>query len=242
VLVALHGMGGAGDQFASDLIAQADRNHWLLVAPTIAYGDWTDPVQVAREDPALIHWLSDYLDTLPTQVGLPLRPRVLLLGHSRGAQLAHRFALFQPHRVLAVAAVAAGTYTLPAETGPQGGLLRFPFGLGDMASVWGQPFDRAHLVEGAQFWVGVGTADNNSAELPRAWDPYIGASRVERAAAFQKALHAAGAQSVLVEFRGARHVFTAEMANSACAFLRGLDLAQSEPLPASTLHQPHPHA
>src|SRR5947208_5086742 len=51
VLVVLHGMGGSGEQIASQLVAQADRNHWLLVAPTIDYGDWTDPAQIAREEP-----------------------------------------------------------------------------------------------------------------------------------------------------------------------------------------------
>src|ERR1700736_4933880 len=112
VLVALHGMGGTGEQFASNLMGESERNHWLLVAPTIDYGDWMDPAQVAKEDPRLIRWLSGYLDHLDEYVGVPVKPRVLLLGHSRGAQLAHRFAFFEPERVLAVAAVAAGTDTL----------------------------------------------------------------------------------------------------------------------------------
>jgi hypothetical protein len=61
VLVALHGIGGSGETFARDLTAAADQNSWVLVAPTIAYGDWMDPVQVAHEDTALIDlavWLS----------------------------------------------------------------------------------------------------------------------------------------------------------------------------------------
>src|SRR5580765_4778945 len=62
VIVALHGMGGNGEAFGRDLIEQADRYGWLLVAPTIDYGDWKDPNQVAREDPKLISALSDYLD------------------------------------------------------------------------------------------------------------------------------------------------------------------------------------
>src|SRR5438876_8822092 len=43
VVVALHGMGGNGVDFAASLAEQADRYGWLLVAPTIRYGDWTDP-------------------------------------------------------------------------------------------------------------------------------------------------------------------------------------------------------
>jgi pimeloyl-ACP methyl ester carboxylesterase len=229
VLVALHGMGGSGDQFANSVLAQAERNHWLLVAPTIDYGDWTDPNQVAREDPRLIRWLSDYLDHLSEYVGLNVKRRVLLLGHSRGAQLAHRFALFQPERVLAVAAVAAGTYTLPVERTNDGALLRFPFGLGDLARLSGHSFSRLHLVEDTQFWLGVGSEDNNPNDLPRAWDPYLGTTRVARAQAFQAALHDLGARSVLIAFTGEKHVLSPAMAASACSFLRGLDLAQSEP-------------
>src|SRR4051812_40409922 len=41
VLLALHGMGGNGADFSKDLFEQADRYGWLLVAPTIDYGDWT---------------------------------------------------------------------------------------------------------------------------------------------------------------------------------------------------------
>jgi pimeloyl-ACP methyl ester carboxylesterase len=231
VLVVLHGMGGNGEQLAGQLVGQADRNHWLLVAPTIDYGDWTDPAQVAREEPLLIQWLSDYLDQLPEMVGAPIRPRVLLLGHSRGAQLAHRFALFHPERILAVAALAAGTYTLPFDRSAEGKVIRFPFGISDLPSISGHPFSRTRFIEDTHFWLGVGTEDNNPNDLPRAWDPYLGTTRVQRARAFQAALHELGARSVLVAFRGERHVLSPDMADSACGFLRGLDLEQSEPEP-----------
>jgi pimeloyl-ACP methyl ester carboxylesterase len=236
VLVALHGMGGNGEQFAQNILAEADRNHWLVVAPTIAYGDWMDPVQVAHEDPALIGWLADYLDRLPDALGVAVKSRILLLGHSRGAQLAHRFALFQPERVLAVAAVAAGTYTLPFDRASDGSTLRFPFGVGDLTALAGHAFSRARLIEDTQFWLGVGTNDNNAADLPRQWDAYLGTTRVARAQAFEAALRTLGARSVLVTFAGERHVFSPEMAARACAFLRGLDLAQSETIAYGRAH------
>jgi len=228
VLVALHGMGGTGEQIAGRLIEQADRNHWLLIAPTIRYGDWTDPDQVAREEPALIRWLAEYLDQLPEMIGVPTRARILLLGHSRGAQLAHRFALFQPERILAVAAVAAGTYTLPFERSAEGNLIQFPFGISDLPAISGHPFSRIRFIEDTHFWLGVGTEDNNPNELPRAWDQYLGTNRVQRARTFQAALHQLGARSVLVAFRGERHTLSPEMAASACSFLRGLDLEQTD--------------
>jgi pimeloyl-ACP methyl ester carboxylesterase len=231
VLVALHGMGGNGEQFASSFLAESDRNHWLLVAPTIRYGDWTDPTQVATEDPRLIRWLGEYLDTLGAFTGMSIKPRVLLLGHSRGAQLAHRFALFEPQRVLAVAALAAGTYTLPVERSTVGGMIRFPFGIGDLNSVAGHPFSRMRLIEDTEFWLGVGTEDNNPGDLPRAWDQYLGTDRVQRALAFQTALHKMGARSVLVAFRGEKHSLSQDMTASACSFLRSLDLAHADPTP-----------
>jgi pimeloyl-ACP methyl ester carboxylesterase len=224
VLVTLHGVGGNGEQFASQFLREADRNHWIVVSPTIAYGDWMDPAQVAREDPRLIRWLGEYLAALPTTVKVPVRDRVLLLGHSRGAQLAHRFAFFQPERVLAVAALAAGTYTLPVTRTSQGAMVRFPFGLGDLSTITGEPFSRTRLVEDTQFWVGVGAEDDNPGDLPRAWDQYLGTNRVQRARAFYDSLHDLGVRSVLVAFRGAQHSLTPDMAASACSFLRTLDL------------------
>ena len=232
VLVALHGMGGNGEQFAANLLKDAERNHWLIVAPTIDYGDWTDPAQVAREDPRLIRWLAGYLDHLDLYAGVPVKPRVLLLGHSRGAQLAHRFAFFEPERVLAVAALAAGTYTLPFERGPQGSLIRFPFGMADLSTIAGHPFSRTSVIEDTDFWLGVGTEDNNPADLPRAWDQYIGTTRVQRALMFQAALHDLGARSVLVVFRGEKHALSAQMAASADSFLRALDLAHMDAVQA----------
>ncbi len=226
VLVALHGMGGNGEDFARDLVADADRNRWLIVAPTIDYGDWRDPQQVADEEPALIEWLSSYLDALSSQYGFTSHKRVFLLGHSRGAQLAHRFALFHPERVLAVASLSAGTYTIPVARNPQGRLLTFPFGVGDLPSYLGTPLDRAEL-RNVQFWVGVGSEDNNPADLPRQWDPYIGGTRLQRAQAFQLALQEAGERSVLAVYGGVRHGLTPEMRSGACTFFRGIGMADT---------------
>src|SRR5579871_1603138 len=99
VLVALHGMGGNGADFGSALAAQADANGWVIVAPTISYGDWTNPDVITREDPALVAWLSDYVTTLSQRTGVPTESKVLLFGHSRGAQLALRFTEIHPEQV-----------------------------------------------------------------------------------------------------------------------------------------------
>lgn len=212
VLLVLHGMGGNGEDFSKDLVESADRYGWLIVAPTIAYGDWMNPNVVAAEEPVLIRALSDYVDQLPQQTGLTLRRRLLVLGHSRGAQLAHRYAEFHPERVLAVAALSAGTYTLPSSSSS------FPYGLKDLASYAGRAFD-AKSFEGVQFWVGVGGQDTNAADLPHQWDVYEGRTRVQRAEAFEAAMQRLGASSVLRVFGDAKHEVTSEMRAAACTFL-----------------------
>jgi pimeloyl-ACP methyl ester carboxylesterase len=217
VLLALHGMGSNGEDFSRDLVDQADRYGWLLVAPTIDYGDWTKPDLVAREDPTLIRALADYLDQLPQQIGTPTRRLVLVLGHSRGAQLAHRFAEFRPDKVLAVAALSAGTYTLPLSAGPHGGM-SFPYGIKDLAQYAGRGFDSTRF-DGIQFWVGVGGQDTNPNDLPRQWDTYEGTTRVQRAQAFEAAMQQMGASSVLKVFGDAKHDVTSEMRLAACTFL-----------------------
>jgi pimeloyl-ACP methyl ester carboxylesterase len=217
VLMALHGMGGNGEAFSRDLIEQADRYGWLLVAPSIDYGDWTKPDVIAREEPILIRAMADYLDQLPQTAGMPVRRQVLVLGHSRGAQLAHRFAEFRPDKVLAVAALSAGTYTLPLSSGPQGGL-SFPFGIKDMAQYAGRAFDPTKF-GGIQFWVGVGGLDNNPAEVPRQWDTYEGNTRLQRAQAFEAAMQQMGASATLRVFGNTKHEVTSEMRSAACTFL-----------------------
>jgi pimeloyl-ACP methyl ester carboxylesterase len=217
VMLALHGMGGNGADFSRDLAEQADRYGWLLVAPTIDYGDWTSASVVAREEPLLIRTLLAYIDQLPQAIGAPVQPLVLVFGHSRGAQLAHRLAEFRPDRVLAVAALSAGTYTLPDIDDAQGGLT-FPYGLNDLALYAGHPFDATRF-DSVQFWVGVGGQDTNTADVPHQWDTFEGNTRLQRAQAFEAAMQQMGANSILRIFGDARHDLTSEMRQEACTFL-----------------------
>ena len=221
VLLALHGMGGNGEAFASNLTDQADRYGWLLVAPSIDYGDWRNPDAVASEDPVLIQAIGTYLDQLPDVSGMSIRRQVLILGHSRGAQLAHRFAEFRPDKVLAVAAISAGTYTLP-----QG--FNFPYGVQDMARYVGHSFDPTRF-SAISFWVGVGGQDTNAADLPRQWDSIEGNTRLQRAQAFEQSMQELGANSVLRIFSNTRHELTGEMRAAACDFLEGASTQDSAP-------------
>ncbi|MBV9324089.1 MAG: alpha/beta fold hydrolase [Chloroflexi bacterium] len=220
VVVALHGMGDNGPDFAAPLAACADQHRWLLVAPTMPYGDWTDPAQLAQEEPSLVASLSEYVRQLPDRTGLPLRPRVVVLGHSRGAQLALRFAQVHPEQVAAVAALSAGTYTLPLEQDPRTGQpLVFPFGVADLASyTGGQAFDAAAFAR-VPVWLGVGAHDDQPGAVPRAWDGYLGDNRVDRARAFAASLGELGNSAALVVFPDTEHTLTEAMRADACAAL-----------------------
>jgi hypothetical protein len=106
--------------------------------------------------------------------------------------------------------------------------MTFPFGVGDLPSFMERSFSRAQL-ETVQFWVSVGSEDDNPDDVPDAWDPYIGTTRVQRARAFQRTMRSLGARSHLSVYRGAYHGLTAEMRSGACAFLREAAAAEIGP-------------
>jgi pimeloyl-ACP methyl ester carboxylesterase len=220
VLVALHGMGGNGNDFGGALASQADAHGWLIVAPTIAYGDWTDPNQIGREEPALIAWLADYLAHLTDRTGFPVQPRVLLFGHSRGAQLALRFTEIHPEEVAGVAAVSAGTYTLPfSEDAKSGEALLFPFGVANLAQLDGGAAFDAPDFESVPIWIGVGASDNSTSDVPSAWSRYLGPDRLDRARTFTSALRSIGAAVSLTVFPNTGHTLTDAMRSTACIAL-----------------------
>ncbi len=226
VLLVLHGFGGQGAPFAQSLIADADHNGWVLIAPDMPYVcDYTDPLQLMQEDKRLVRDLWAMLDGLPGRLGLKLRQHVLLYGFSRGAQIAHRFALFYPDEVEAVVAMSAGSYTLPQAvhpSAPKG--LAFPYGIGDLKSLTGQSFDSADFSK-ITFWIAVGGKDDRPGDVARAFDAYNGKTRVERARAFAAALQVQGIEAALTIFPNADHEVTAEMRQRALEFLRQDDLA-----------------
>ncbi len=226
VLVALHGMEGNGPAFARPLIARAEREGWLLVAPTFEYGDWQDPAQLIREEcSGFIPRLYAFLNELPGRTGLDLAPRVVIFGASRGAQLAHRFALVYPERTRALALMAGGVWTLPQRevvTDGQRSVLPYPFGAGDLRERFGRELNEGALRR-VLFWVGVGANDNDPREVPRQWDPLLGNNRLARAQAFVRRLGELGARAQLTVFPGVGHTLTDEMRAQALDFLATTD-------------------
>jgi predicted esterase len=231
VVIALHGMGGEGKSFSAGMIKEAERNGWVLVAPTIEYGDWHNPEAVATEEIETTRRLIATIDDLTASTALALKPRVDVYGFSRGAQLAHRFAIFFPERVDRVVAFSAGTYTLPdsVRNVPGDGKadsVMMPYGVADLQLRLGHAVNASRLRQ-VQFMIGVGAADNASADVPRQWDEYLGKTRVERALEFTRAMLRHGVPCSLKVYPSVGHELTQPMLNTAVLFF-------TDPTPAVT--------
>lgn len=223
VLVALHGMGGNGQAFGQDLLAAAERNGWIVVAPTFKYQDYKKADLVVQDDTTFLPRLKGILDGLPERTGVATREKVLLYGHSRGGQAVHRFATFYPERTLAVAALSAGSYTLPLRTmlvNGQSQALPLPYGVANLNAYLGGEFNY-DAFKRVPFLILVGGLDGNPADTPRAWDPYLGQTRVERAQNYTKALQNIGVKATLKVDPRAGHGVSRQMYADAVAFLQG---------------------
>ncbi len=239
-LLVLHGIGGNGPGMASLLQQFAMAEGWVIIAPTISYGDWRDPNALTGEELSLIPQLAKLLDSVPVETGVPLARRALLFGFSRGAQEALRFTLLYPERVEGVAAFSAGTYTLPVATvqGSGGTVLPapFPFGIAGLEQRLGHPIDPSRLA-GVRFLIGVGEGDNVPADVPRQWDSYVGTSRLERAQRFTDALRRLGCRAEMAVIPGVKHELTGATLQRVTAFLEQVD-AEAQSLAEATLTDP----
>ncbi len=232
VLVAMHGMGGDGARFCQDLLAAAERNGWIVVAPTFKYQDYKNSTLVLQDDTAFLPRLKAMIDSVPQRTGLQTRDKVLLYGHSRGGQAVHRFATYYPERVAGVAALSAGSYTLPLRTMLINGrsqTLPMPYGVADMRKHLGRDFDY-EAFKRIPFRIVVGGRDSNPNDTPAAWDPYLGMTRVDRARAYTKVLQDIGVQATLAVYPDAGHGVSPQMLDDALAFLQGA-AAKQGPLP-----------
>src|SRR5947209_5500527 len=157
---------------------------------------------------------------LPTY---PPKPPVDLIGFSRGAQVAHRFALFFPEDVDRVVAFSAGTYTMPYRTKDIDGdgrpdMLALPYGSADFNKRLGHPINPLRLKQ-VRFLIGVGSADNSAGDVPHQWDVYEGKTRLERALEFADALRSQGVRCSLQVFPGVGHEVTRAILNQPVQFL-----------------------
>ncbi|MGH2354877.1 MAG: alpha/beta hydrolase [Chloroflexota bacterium] len=242
-LLVLHGMGANGPGMAATILPYARSQGWLVVAPTIPYGDWRDPSQLAGEVLGLQPRLANLLDAVTAETGVPLPTRVMLFGFSRGAQAALRFSVLYPQRVQAVAALSAGTYTLPAKTikTAAGSTIAapLPYGLADIEQRAGRSVDQAGLAH-VRFWIGVGAKDNRDGDVPRQWDPFVGKNRVERAQRFASALVQLGYQAQVDVVPDAGHELSPPMLEHVTGFLAGVAADLQAQAAAATTTEPVP--
>ena len=224
VLVMMHGMGGDGQSFCQNVLATAERNGWIVLAPTFKYQDYKNPELVLQDDLNFLPRLLAMIDSIPGRTGLETRQKALLYGHSRGGQAVHRFATYYPERTLGVAALSAGSYTLPLQTMLINGASRqvpLPFGVANASRYLGRDFN-ADAFKQIAFRVAIGGRDTNADDAPRAWDPYIGQNRVDRARAYTKALQDMGVQADLAIYPDADHGVSVQMFNESIGFLESI--------------------
>lgn len=249
IVLAMHGLGQRGDTIGEPLVAAAAAGNWVVVAPTIEYGDWIDPNRLAATEPRVMRQALDAVDHARRTLGVATNPTMLAIGFSRGAQTVARLGILEPARFHAVATASGGAYTLPTETAPDtsGRLIAapFPFGVGNALGAIGRFVD-PEAIATVRFWVGVGANDTSVADLPRQWDRFLGRNRVERATRFANALRRVGAVVQLTVIPGVGHELTPATITSAVNFLRAAELAASDQPPRLLAQAPlvssEPHA
>jgi predicted esterase len=224
VLVTMHGMGDNGQNFCQRVIPIAERNGWIIVSPTFKYHDYMNADLSLQDDLTFLPALTAILDSVPARTGLATRHKVLLFGFSRGGQAVHRFATLYPERVAAAAVISAGSYTLPLNSMLVNGRSRtlpLPYGVANMGALTGYAFDFATFRQ-IPFRISVGGADVNPASTPRAWDAYIGTTRVDRATNYTRILQDIGMNATLAVYPGVGHQLTPQMVDENGAFLQGV--------------------
>jgi len=215
LVIVLPGLGNEGRDLAQEFVSAAEEHRWLLLAPSPDY----DPIAnetLTLADLRVDESLVALADQVMAQSRFHLAPAIDVVGFSRGAQSAHRFALRHPERVAGLATLSAGTYTMPTSSEP------YPLGIGDFA-LWNhqRPFDAAALRR-VRVFVGVGGADANPSDVARAWDPVGGTTRLERGTRFAQALQQLGVPSHFESYPGVGHAFVPAMrADTVVWFLGG---------------------
>src|SRR5438034_1203314 len=199
LVVVLPGLGGAGRDLAEQFVGVAEDERWLLLAPSPNYDPFDANESLLAADLRVDNEVVMLVGEVMAGSSWHLAPLIDLVGFSRGAQSAHRFALRHPERVAALASFSAGTYTMPTSAQP------YPLGMGGF-DTWNhlRAFDAVSLRR-VRVLIGVGTSDVNPADVARAWDGVGGTSRLERAARFAEALEQLQVPARLQTYAGVGH-------------------------------------
>lgn len=219
VLLSLHGMFNNGGNFGPHLLPFAQKHGMILVVPTFNYNvNFKSPEIIANEDLDLTAQMNQMLKQLAQTTRLTFKDKVLLFGFSRGAQLAHHYAMLYPSRTLGATVLSAGAYTLPLSERDNKALL-FPFGVSNLSKYTKHSFDRATFAQ-IPFDVQVGALDNDPAQVSRAWDNYSGNNRVARGESFYRALGEAGVKAQFTVVPNTSHEVNKAQVEAAERFLQ----------------------
>ena len=219
VLLAVHGIGGNGADFAGPLVQFSQANGWLLIAPTFSYRDYNDALAARADEPVLLGQIDALLNDIPRKTGLKIQPKVLALGFSRGAGTLQRFAMVHPDRLAGLAMLSSGGYTLPypcaqGERAIQE--LPFPIGTSGLAQWLGQPLDAAGFRQ-VKTWLAVG---NDDTEPPTPWDALLGDNRLQRTSAYANVMRQFGVNLQTHVLPNVAHEVTPAELREAVTFLR----------------------
>ena len=218
VLLALHGEGQTGPEFAAPLVDVARENGWALIAPTYSWGDRDDPDKIAEVVAETLPGIRTMLDSLAEDTDVSLRSRVLVLGDGRGSGTARLFALFYPQVVAAVAGAGQAPCILPAPE-RDGEPLPIPLGLADLDRYVGEGFDPDAIRQTA-FWIGI-AEDGGQTDSGCPWGALAGREPFERARIFADVLGELGVTTEIETASGPSAEET--LRGHALAFLRTHD-------------------
>lgn len=126
LVVVRPGLGGVGRDLAQEFVAAAEADRWLLLAPNPDDDPKDANESLQGADRRVDNQIVALVDQVMARPSLPVAPAIDIIGFSRGAQSAHRFALRHPDRVGALASFAAGTDTMPTSLQP------YPLGIGNV--------------------------------------------------------------------------------------------------------------
>jgi predicted esterase len=219
MLLALHGVGANGTDFAGPLMGLADRNGWLLVSPTLAYRNYDNVLETRADEPVLVSQLESLLLDVPRQTKLNVLPSIVGLGFSRGAAVLQRFAMTHPSTFSAAALLAPGGITVPfacATSGDETIGLPFPLGVESMRDSAGREFDADGFRE-IPMWVAVGSKDT---DVTTPWAAMLGRGRNERVATYAESLRRFGAHVEYTVYAQVRHEVTPGELQDAANFLK----------------------
>ncbi|MGE3272174.1 MAG: OpgC domain-containing protein [Chloroflexota bacterium] len=200
VLLVLHGEHETGPDAAEPLLDAAAQNHWAVIAPTLAYGDWADPEQVVSDMLVQLPLLRDLVQPGDDWGEHTIAPRVLVLGEGRGAHTAIAFSLFYPEITEAVATIGPAPCIVPTTeqlSSPDAPALPFPYGVDDLEHYVGDELDNEDLRSTA-VWIGQRPTEDPANGCP--WGALAGRPPAERANLFLQVMRRAGAQVAAAQY------------------------------------------